>query len=97
MKTETEVSHLVQPNADKSAPVGWVPGSGPGLFDKAPIWIDDKQPEVGSTVKMETLDGPIEYEVKEPSYVCYSGDADGPNKQDGWVQTVENVEKNYVL
>jgi hypothetical protein len=39
------VSHLVQPNADKTAPVGWKPmvepsvGVIPGFFDKNDIWV----------------------------------------------------------
>ena len=90
------VSHLVQPNADNSAPKGWIQGSGPGLFDKEPIWIDDsKSFQIGEIIEMDTIDGPIKYEVKEPVAITYNGDENGPDKRDGWVQTIANIKKNY--
>ena len=95
MNSPTEVSHLVQPNADKSAPIGWVLGDGQGLFNKAPIWVEDEVLEVGTTKNMKTLDGELNYEVKEPAVVCYNGDETVPNMADGWVQTVKNLQKNY--
>ena len=91
------VSHLVQPNADKSAPVGWqqtTPGT-PGLYDKLPIWVDNTELVIGSRVSMQTADGKIQYEIKEPSRVCYNGNENGADYNDGWVQTVKNLEKNY--
>ncbi|MBI4158131.1 MAG: hypothetical protein HY505_00705 [Candidatus Yanofskybacteria bacterium] len=91
----TEVSHLVQSNEDKTAPIGWVPGNGPGLFDKAPIWIEDTVLQPGETKSMKTMDGDLNYEVKEPATVCYNGDASGPDLTDGWVQTLANLRKNY--
>ncbi len=95
MSSPTEVSHLVHPNADKSAPVGWVQGDGPGLFDKSPIWVEDEILQPGTTKLMQTLDGDLNYDINEPSVVCYNGDLNGPNLSDGWVQTIRNVEKNY--
>lgn len=98
MSSPTEVSHLVQPNEDKTAPIGWVPGNGPGLFDKAPIWVDDTavlQP--GGTKLVEGRDGSMNYEIRELSVVCYNGDANGPDLTDGWVQTLANIRKNYEL
>ena len=91
-----EVSHLVQPNEDGTAPVGWIQGENPYLFDKQPIWVDDsRRLEAGEKVEMETLDGPISYDVTEPSYVTYNGDENGPNKTDGWVQSEKDLLKNY--
>jgi hypothetical protein len=96
MSSPTEVSHLVQPNADKTAPVGWVPSDGPGLFNKAPIWVDQIL-RPGDFKHLRTLDGDIEYEIKEPSMVTYN-DRDGKaNLEDGWVQTVANLQKNYFI
>jgi hypothetical protein len=97
MKDQTTVSHLVQPNEDKTAPIGWVVGSGPGLFDKTPIWIEEEVLPVGSTKVLQTLDGVMSYEVKKPSVVCYN-DLDGkPNQKDSWAQTLDNLRSNYIL
>ncbi|MSR86637.1 hypothetical protein EXS70_00470 [Candidatus Peribacteria bacterium] len=96
--SDTEISHLVQPNADKTAPIGWMPGSKPGLYDKLPIWVDDQnilQP--GNVKKLRTADGEIEYTAKEPSMVCYNDLNGTPNEADAWVQNVVAVKKNYEL
>jgi hypothetical protein len=95
MNSPTEVSHLVQPNEDKTAPVGWVPGDSPGLYTKSPIWVEDEVLQPGTTVSMMTLDGPMTYVPREESVVCYNGDVNGPNLQDGWIQTLKNLSKNY--
>jgi hypothetical protein len=95
MSSPVEVSHLVQPNETKTAPVGWVPGSAPGLFSKSPIWVEDEILEPGMVKNMKTLDGELNYEVKEPAVVCYNGTEDGPNLVDGWVQTLKVLKKNY--
>ncbi len=95
MNSPTVVSHLVQPNQEKTAPVGWVQGESAGLFNKAPIWVTDEVLQTGTTKQMKTLDGDLNYEVKEPSMVCYNGDQNGPNLNDGWVQTMNNLQKNY--
>jgi hypothetical protein len=97
MKSETEVSHLVQPNADKTAPVGWVPGDNLGQFHKAPIWVDEEILQPGTTKELSTIDGDIKYEVTAPSMVCYNDLNGKPNLNDAWVQSVEQIEKNYVL
>lgn len=90
-----EVSHLVQPNVDKSAPVGWMAGAEVGLFDKLPIWVDEKVLQPGTKKEVNGLDGVMTYEVQEPSVVTYNGDESGPDLTDDWVQTVKNVQKNY--
>ncbi len=97
MKDATEVSHLVQPNADFSAPVGWVPGSAPGLFDKAPIWIDEKIHQAGETIEVDGLDGFMEYIITEPSVTVYNEQDGQPNLKDGWVQKMTDLEKNYIV
>ncbi len=93
MKSSTEVSHLVQPNDDKTAPVGWMP-SGVGFFDKLPIHIL-RRVEVGETIELQTLDGKITYEVKEPSAVVCNDKNGQPNEADSWVQKWVDIEKNY--
>ncbi len=93
----TSISHLVQPNADKTAPVGWIVGSGPGLFSKSDIWITCDELQPGARVGMQTADGPISYDVKVPSMVCYNDKDGAPNLDDGWVQTMKDLKKNYVL
>lgn len=93
----TEVSHLVQPNEDKTAPVGWVVGDEPGMFHKAPIWVDEDVLQPGTTKELTTLDGDIEYDVTEPAMVCYNDLNGEPNTNDAWVQTVAQIKKNYVL
>jgi hypothetical protein len=95
--SDTEVSHLVQPNNDRTAPVGWIVGDEPGLFHKSPIWVDENILQPGTTKELSLLDGDFVYEVVEPSMVCYN-DLDGqPNLNDGWVQKVSQISKNYAL
>jgi len=95
MSSPTEVSHLVQPNADRTAPEGWVPGDGPGLFTKSPIWVTGVEIPAGTPTEVYTLDGGITYTFDEPAMLCYNGDENGPNYNDGWVQTMKNLRKNY--
>jgi hypothetical protein len=95
MKTPTQVSHLVQPNADKSAPVGWVQGDGPGLYHKSPIWVTDEVVPANTDVKVKTLDGELNYKYESPSMITYNGDENGPNLNDGWLTTIKDLEKNY--
>lgn len=92
------VSHLVQPKPDFSAPIGWRPGSQPGLFTKNPIWVDEENVlQPGTKHSLMTADGPMEYEVNEPSMLCYN-DLDGePNLDDVWIQKISAIRKNYVL
>lgn len=101
-----DVTHGVQPNADKTAPVGWIKSnltaalmvpSTYQYFDKSPIWIEDETLKEDTVVK--TLDGVIEYKYDPlvASVICYNGCANGPYMEDAWVQTVKNIEKNYVL
>jgi hypothetical protein len=97
MKDAYTVSHLVQPNDEKTAPVGWIEGKERGLYDKAPIWIDENILEVGETKAVVGFDGPITYSIKEPSMTCYNDVGGKPNLNDGWVQTLANLKKNYVL
>lgn len=94
--SSTEISHLVQPNGDKTAPIGWMPGAEPGLFDKLPIWVDDEHVlQPGDIKKIHTADGEIEFTVKEPSMVCYNDLDDAPNEDDSWIQKVFDIKKNY--
>lgn len=97
MSSPTEVSHLVQPNEDKTAPIGWVPGDGSGLFNKAPIWVEEEILQPGTSRDVNTLDGMIVYQVREPSMICYNGDEKVANIYDGWIQTVRELTKNYEL
>lgn len=91
------ITHGVQPNDD--CPIGWFPsdldgvcffGDMNGLFDKAPIWIDETVLNNGNYI-INTLDGSMDYEVKEPSHFCYNNENGG----DTWIQTVEELKKNY--
>lgn len=91
------VSHLVQPNADKTAPIGWHKSDDGIGYDKLPIWVADEVLEAGTVHKMNTADGPIEYSVTEPSRVCYNDNGGQPNMSDGWVQTEKNLAKNYEI
>lgn len=96
MNDDFNVSHLVQPNADKSAPVGWVKTDVVGLFDKSPVYVVELV-HAGKTVHVETLDGPMDYEVKEYSAVVCNYKDGEPDLNDCWVQTVANLEKNYFI
>ena len=93
MKTPFEVSHLVQPNEDKTAPVGWV-SVGDGLYNKLPIHIIRKV-EAGEIVELNTLDGKITYECKELSAIVCNDCNGSPDENDCWIQSWENIIKNY--
>lgn len=92
---ELEVSHLVQPNAEKSAPIGWIKTVTPNRFDKAPIWVEKESLSIGETVPIQTADGIINYEVTEETYLCYNDLNGEPNPADCWAQTAKNLKKNY--
>jgi len=88
-----EVSHMVQSRVNFKCPIGWVIGDGKDLYHKAPIFIGEEL-WVGRTYVLDTLDGKMEYEVKEPSFLCYNGE-DSPNMEDVYVQTRKNLIANY--
>ena len=96
--SETEISHLVQPNSDKTAPEGWTASDKPGLFDKSPIWVEEEILETGTTKTVVSLDNPngMVYKITEPSVVCYNDRNGEPNKKDAWVQKLSIIKKNYV-
>lgn len=103
MKDYKTVSHLVQPNNDKTAPVGWTYTGQDNLYNKLPIFIGEKINK-GETKRVKTLDGEINYEAKEDSWVVYNvknitnpeecGDYE-PNLDDCWVQKESDLIKNY--
>lgn len=101
LKTDAKgnISHLVQPNADNTAPIGWIPSTAVpvvGHYDKKPIWITNELIEPGAVLNVKTLDGDIEYKIEKPSRVCYNSAPDGTaDLNDVWVQTVEALIKNY--
>jgi hypothetical protein len=95
--TTQVVSHLVQPKEDKSAPIGWVPVQF-GLFSKEPIWIDNNIIPSGKTYEFRTADGKMVYCLDEDAKVCYNCLENGePDYEDGWLQKVSEIEKNYEL
>jgi hypothetical protein len=99
LNADFSVSHLVQPNADKTAPKGWertetLQGGVP-LFDKQDIWVDPRIIE-NETVHVLTLDGPMTYQVTHPSVLVYNMDENGEvDHSDSWIMTIENFQKNY--
>ena len=101
------ISHLVQPNADKTAPIGWKksPDGDPFLFVKSDIAVIQKftPPRCGVSVvgelslKVHTRDGVIEYEVREPSYLVCNLNGDDVDLTDCWVIAEAEFDKNYTL
>ena len=103
------VSHLVQPNADKTAPVGWVsminPENGekiPGFFDKNDIWVvtgEDNNLLVlnNQEFKLRTLDGDMTYNITEPTVIVCNDNNGEPNMDDAWVIKLSDFEKNYTI
>jgi len=86
------ITHGVQPNEDSTAPVGWIKNH-LGTYEKKPIFIGEKLEE-GMVRQIDTLDGPIEYVVREPSIMCWNGDEE-PNLKDCYIQPIKNLEANY--
>ncbi len=91
------VSHLVQSNADQTAPIGWRPTSQKGRFDKNPIWVEEEKLVAGDVVNMMTKDGKINYEVTEPSRICYNDLNGQPDLTDRWVQKESVLRQNYEM
>lgn len=54
----------MQPNVDKTAPIGWIPSKEAGKFDKNPIYLGDNV-NIGQTISLQTLDGKIDYTATE--------------------------------
>lgn len=96
--SNNEVTHLVQPKEDFSAPIGWVKVEysehSKILYSKLPIWVDMKPLREGEICTLQTKDGQIQYEIKEESYICYN-DNNGLDPSDPWIQTRKELEKNY--
>lgn len=96
MKDALSVSHLVQPKPDNSAPIGWMPGSVSGLFNKLPIWVDDEKViQTGESITINTADGRIKYTAEKPSMVTYNDLCGQPDPDDAWVQKISDIEANY--
>lgn len=95
MKDETTVSHLVQPNADKSAPVGWMKSAGIG-YDKLPIWVSEEVIPANTKFQLTTLDGLMVYSFDEDAVLCYNSQENGDaDYADAWPQKISEVKKNY--
>lgn len=94
-----EITHLVQPNEDFTAPIGWrryhIPVG--DAYEKLPIWVSTKAYVKGDVVTLDTADGLIVYDVKEESYICYNDLNGEHNPADAWVQTRKELEKNYLF
>ena len=96
MKNETTVSHLVQPNEQQDAPVGWIKTDVPSLFDKAPIWVSSDIVPANTPYEIQTLDGLLKPCFDEPSVLCYNCNPDGSiNMDDVWLQKISDLKKNY--
>jgi len=87
------ITHGVQPNDNLTSPVGWI--SDDKGYQKLPIWIGEYITDT-RLVSLQTLDGVVNYQVNKPSYICYNGD-EKPNNKDCWVQSEEELIKNYNL
>jgi len=88
------VTHGVQPNIYGTSPIGWLKNND-GTFRKQPIFIGEEL-KVGTTHELNTLDGVVSYEVKEPSILCYNGTTE-PNMKDVYVQSIKNLQENYFV
>lgn len=91
------VSHLVQPNKDKSAPIGWTRTNKPGYFDKNDICVL-RELSSGEKVMLNTKDGKINYVANGPSYIVCNTDSRGyPDTSDPWVISKPELEKSYKI
>lgn len=94
MKNPSTVSHLVQPNDDFSAPIGWVYTGKENLYDKAPIYVGEKVLK-GETKSLHTLDGFINYVADEDSFVVCNQVDEQPNLADSWLIKESQLKKDY--
>lgn len=95
------VTHGVQPcSSDQSKPEGWeheVDEDGSVLgktFRKNDIFLI-KELEVGTIEAVETLDGTMEMDIKNPSSLVCQSENGEPNKGDSWVIENEELKKLY--
>lgn len=94
MKNASTVSHLVQPNADFSAPVGWEWSGEGNLYDKLPIFVGELVP-AGEPKALKTLDGEIAYLSDEDSYVVCNRKDNAPDLDDCWCIKKSQLIKDY--
>jgi hypothetical protein len=87
------ITHGVQPNEDNTAPVGWKKNED-GTYKKKAIFLY-KILQPNQEVTIFTLDGAMDYQVNELSVICYNGDEE-PNLNDVYIQSIENLKKNYM-
>lgn len=106
-----EVTHGVQPdgNPNDPSPVGWFWNGNHidemPIYDKLPIWVNLDNPitpemyvgDISSIFVMQTLDGVVEYEIKEPMIIVANSnsDEDGPDPDDTWLISLKNLKENY--
>ena len=64
-----------------------------------PIGVLQVLTEIGNTVDLSTKDGDMNYLIQEESYLVCNLNEDGitPNKEDSWVITKKELEKNYII
>lgn len=88
-----EVTHGVQANPGKNAPVGWHHVGGE-FFEKDLVWAEHR---TESTVRLTTLDGPMVYQNPEADgYVLYNTTPTGdPDLRDPWFVPAEKFHRIY--
>lgn len=87
------ITHGVQPNQNGNAPVGWVLQSN-GFYTKQPIWYLETL-EGGRIKKIKTLDGTVNYKVKNRSVLVAQDKNNHPDLNDTWIIDLEIFNRDY--
>jgi hypothetical protein len=89
-----EVTHGVQPNAARTAPIGWHHVEGE-FYEKDLVWAEHR---TESSVKLMTLDGPMTYDNHESNgFVLYNATPEGdPDYDDPWFMSAKKFHRVYV-
>lgn len=97
LNDKNEVLHGVQDIGDWSSLIGWEPDDNEnyGYFKKSPIFLI-KQLSLGKH-KIQTLDGIINYEVKENSYLVCNMIKGLKDLNDIYIITKSELLKNYYI
>lgn len=94
LNDKNEVLHGVQDIGDWSSPIGWEIDEN-GTFKKSSIFLI-KQLPLGFN-KISTLDGVINYKVKEKSYLVCNMIKGVKDLDDVYIITEEELFKNYYI
>lgn len=100
---EGRVTHGVQPNKDRTSPIGWEKCNSDGNFyRKLPVWVDldnliDPKIIKKPYARIKTLDGDMDYKLDEIFVKVYQDNNGQPNLKDIWLIPLRELKSLYYV